>query len=53
MKSWLLAFVELVCLNFVFWLLSLITGRPVTIDLITFGVAFTALVRTHRLRLAA
>lgn len=53
MTAWLCAFVELVCLAFVFWLLSLITGRPVTMSLLTFGVAFTALVRTHRLRLAA
>lgn len=53
MIAWLCAFAEMVCIGFVFWLLSLITGRPVSMELLTFGVAFTALVRTHRLRLAA
>lgn len=53
MTAWLWAFVEAMFLILVFLLVSLITGWPFSMQSITFGVAFAALVRTHRLRLAA
>jgi len=53
MSAWLWAFIEMLALALIFWVLSLIFGQPLTAQSLTFGVAFAALVRTHRLRLAA